>query len=430
MRLIVEPSRVEGTAAIPASKSHTLRALTIATLAEGESAILNPLESLDARSGVGAARALGAEVTLAEGEWRVAGIGGRPRASGASGIVVDVGNSGVTLRMMLSAAALAGGRTEFTGDEQIQRRPLGPLLQALTDLGAPAKSLGGNGCAPCEVTGPMRGGETSIACPTSQYLSSLLVATPLAPGDSVITVTELNEAPYVDMTLWWLDACGISYEREGYERFVIPGAQSYKAFRREIPGDWSSATLVMAAAAVAGGTVELTGVRSDDPQGDGRAADVLAEMGAGVERSENSVRVTGGSLRGGEFDLNDIPDALPALAVCAAVAEGETRFVNVPQARIKEVDRIAALHEELGKMGVATEELPDGLVVRGGGGGGAIKGARVSGRGDHRMVMALAVAGLVAEGETTIDSAEAMAVTFPTFAGIMQGIGAKMRTEE
>jgi len=426
MRLVVGPSRVEGAAAIPASKSHTLRALTIATLAEGESTILNPLESLDARSGARAAGALGARVEFAEGEWRVTGVGGRPSSAGG---VVDVGNSGVTLRMMLSAAALAKGRTEFTGDEQIRRRPLGPLLQALTDLGAPAKSLGGNGCAPCEVTGPMRGGETQVACPTSQYLSSLLVSTPLAPGDSTIAVTELNEAPYVDMTLWWLDACGIRCERDGHERFTIPGGQSYEGFRREIPGDWSSATLVMAAAAVAGGTVELTGLRQDDPQGDRRVADVLAEMGAGVERGEESVRVTGGDLAGGEFDLNDIPDALPALAVCAAVAEGETRFVNVPQARIKEVDRIAALHEELAKMGVSCEELPDGLVVRGGG-SGALRGARVSGRGDHRMVMALAVAGLVAAGETVIETAEAMAVTFPTFAGIMRGIGASIGMEE
>ncbi len=421
MRLLVGPSQVAGSAAAPPSKSHTIRAVTIAALAGGTSVIRGPLDSLDARSSVVAARALGASVEMCGGAWTVESGPGVP---GPARDPIDVANSGTTLRLMLSAAALAPGRTEFTGDEQIRARPVGPLLEALTALGAKAESLGGNGCAPCAVTGPMLGGDVSIACPTSQYLSSLLIASPLAQSETRITVTELNEAPYVELTLWWLDRAGIKYDRDGFDSFVVAGGQSYPAFDAQVPGDWSSATFLMAAAAIAGGTVEVEGVRTDDRQGDAQVADILAAMGAVVQRNEDSVTVTGGDLRGGEFDLNDIPDSLPALAVCAAAAEGETRLVNVPQARIKEVDRIEAMAAELTRMGISCEELPDGLIVR----GGALKGATVSGRHDHRIVMALALAGLVAGGTTEIDTAEAMAVTFPGFVELMTGLGADMAT--
>jgi 3-phosphoshikimate 1-carboxyvinyltransferase len=385
--------------------------------------VRRPLDSLDARSAAAAARQLGAKIDMKDGLWTIAGTAGRPRPPRET---IDVGNSGTTLRLMLSAAALASGRAVFTGDEQIQRRPVGPLLEALGALGAKASSHRGNGCAPCEVTGPIRGGDVRIACRDSQYLSSLLISTPLAQGETRITVTELNERPYVEMTLWWLERSGIRLQRDGLERFSIPGGQGYGPFEMEIPGDWSSATFFMAAAALAGGTVELRGLRTDDHQGDMRVADVLETMGARVERGADRIRVTGAALKGGEFDLNAIPDSLPALAVAAACAEGRTRLVNVPQARLKETDRIRAMAEELPRMGARVRELPDGLEIE----GGRLRGAGVSGRGDHRIVMALAVAGLVAKGATVIDTAEAMAVTFPEFVRLMQDIGAVMRTED
>jgi len=428
VRLIVERSALGGSVRIPGSKSHTIRAVVIASLAEGTSTIREPLDSLDTLACVRVCRGLGADIQhphpgpLPEGEggrWVVTGTGGRLTTPAD---VLDVGNSGTTLYVTLSTAALGRGWSVFTGDEQTRRRPAGPLLDALLVLGADAFSTRGNGCAPIVIRGPLRGGRVAIECPTSQYLTSLLLNCPLAEGDTTIEVPLLNERPYVEMTLSWLDRQGIRYEREGFRRFHVPGGQAYKPFGRAIPGDFSSATFFLAAAAVTGCELTLLGLDRDDPQGDKAVVDYLAAMGAEVEWLPEGVRIRGRGLTGGEFDLNATPDALPAMAVAACVAEGETRLVNVPQARIKETDRIAVMREELAKMGARVEELPDGLVVQ----GGSLRGAAVDGHADHRVVMALAVAGLAAEGRTEIATAQAAAVTFPSFVDLMVGLGAKM----
>ena len=256
------------------------------------------------------------------------------------------------------------------------------------------------------------------------------------------------------MTLWWLDSQGIRYEREGYDRFRIPGGQSYHAFDTEIPADFSSATFLACAAAITGSTLTLDGLDMSDPQGDKAVLAILAEMGCTVEEGDGAVTVTGprdafdadggfarATLSGGIFDLNAIPDALPALAVTACFAGEPVELSNVPQARAKETDRVAVMAAELAKMGALVEELPDGLRVRprAGGGGSApgtparaaptpppLTGARVHGHGDHRVVMALAVAGLGAAGETTVDTAEAAAVTFPGFFEVLRSLGASV----
>jgi 3-phosphoshikimate 1-carboxyvinyltransferase len=383
--------------------------------------------------------------------------------------VVDVGNSGTTLYLGIGTAALAGGLTIFTGDEQIRRRSAAPLLSALAQLGATALSTRGSGCAPIVTGGGLRCGPVAIESPTSQYLSSLLLAAPLAaptggpgtadaaanPGAATdIDVLLLNERPYVEMTLWWLDSQGIRYEREGYERFRIPGGQRYHAFDTGIPADFSSATFLACAAAITGSTLTLEGLDMSDPQGDKAVLGILAEMGCTVEEGDGAVTVRGPreafdeeagfarpSLSGGTFDLNAIPDALPALAVAACFAREPVELSNVPQARAKETDRVAVMAAELGRMGALVEELPDGLRVRprAGGGGNArgapanttpvappLTGARVHGHGDHRVVMALAVAGLGAAGETTVDTAEAAAVTFPGFFEVLRSLGASI----
>ena len=162
----------------------------------------------------------------------------------------------------------------------------------------------------------------------------------------------------------------------------------------------------------------------DDEQGDKAVVTHIQSMGAEVTVGDSDVRVRRGSLQGCEFDLNATPDALPAMAVAACVAEGETRLVNVAQARVKETDRIAVMAAELRKMGASIDERPDGLVIR----GGRLRGAEVEGHDDHRVVMALAVAGLAAEGTTIIHGAECAAVTFPNFVQLMTGLGARMKT--
>jgi 3-phosphoshikimate 1-carboxyvinyltransferase len=311
----------------------------------------------------------------------------------------------------MGTACLIEGMTILTGDEQIRRRPAGALMKSLEDLGGRARSTRDNGMPPLVMEGRLRGGKTGLESVTSQYLSSLLLAAPFGHGESEIVLTLLNEKPYIDMTLTWMDACGLTWTADGYERFRVPGGQTLSSFDREVAADFSSATFFLVAAAVTGSSLRLEGLDYSDSQGDKRVVDILSEMGAAVEIGENHIHIRGGELSGGVFDLNDIPDALPALAVAAASARGTTRLVNVPQARVKETDRIAVMAGELGKLGVETEELPDGLVIR----GGEMKGAEVDGHGDHRVVMALSVAGLAAGGETRVSTAEAAAVTFPDF---------------
>ncbi|MHC4645000.1 MAG: 3-phosphoshikimate 1-carboxyvinyltransferase [Planctomycetota bacterium] len=422
MKLIVRKSRLGGEVVIPGSKSHTIRGVAISSLAAGQSVICNPLDSGDTRAAVSCYRSLGARIDTTDAKaWKVSGVGGRISVPEET---IDVGNSGTTLRIAMGSAGLAekGQATTFTGDEQIQRRPIGPLMKSLSDLGAECVSLGNNDKAPVRVSGRLRGGKTSIAAATSQYLSSLLLCAPLAGGDSEIDVTVLNEPGYVQMTLDWLDRQGTEYENHQMRRFRIKGNQGYKGFEAVAPGDFSSATFFLCAGALAGGEVTLGGLDFGDSQPDKAVVEYLRAMGADIRLSESGITVKAGALKGAEIDMNKTPDALPAMAVTAAFAEGTTRLVNVPQARSKETDRIKCIAEELGKMGVAVEELADGLIIH----RSMPKAAELDGRSDHRIVMALSLAGLAVEGEFVIDTAEAVSVTFPDFVELMRSIGASM----
>jgi len=432
MKLIVRKSRLKGTVTIPTSKSHTIRAVAIASLASGQSFIRKPLESGDTAAAVNCYRAIGAQIDTSDPAcWKVVGTGGRitpPKE------IIDVLNSGTTLRVAMGSAALAqpGQTTTFTGDEQIRSRPIGPLMQSLEDLGAKCKSLKNNGKAPVQITGQLVGGKTSIAAFTSQYLSSLLLCTPLAAKNTEIDVTLLNEPDYVQMTLDWLDKQGIEYENAKMRRFKVKGNQSYKAFDAAIPADFSSATFFLCGAALVGDEVTLLGLDFTDSQPDKAVVNYLREMGADITIGADSMTVKAAPLHGIEIDMNKTPDALPAMAVTAAFAEGETRLLNVPQARAKETDRVKCMAEDLKKLAVDVEELPDGLIIR-----GPSPVTRdpsderratnhLDGRSDHRIVMALSLAGLVLDSECVIDTAEAMNVTFPQFAELMQSLGADM----
>jgi 3-phosphoshikimate 1-carboxyvinyltransferase len=418
MILRSEKTTLSGSALIPASKSHTIRALIIATLAEGVSEIRNPLISADSEACVNTCRALGATIELGDA-WRVTGTGGKLRAAPGE---IDVLNSGTTLYIALSAAALCPETNIFTGDEQIQVRSAESLLKALRDLGATAESVGGNGCAPIRISGPMTGGKTTLACPTSQYLTSLLISCPLAEGDTEIEVTELNEAPYVQITLDWLAKQNIQLDHDGFDRFRIPGGQKYTAFSDQIVGDFSSATFFLCAAAITGSDLVLEGLDMGDSQGDKAVVDMLQQMGADVEIQPRAIRIAGGSLIGCDIDLNATPDALPAMAITGCFAKGTTRLLNVPQARMKETDRIAVMHEVITALGGQAEELPDGLIIHGTG----LGGGRAPGHGDHRVVMACGLAGLAADSAVEVTTAEAAAVTFPSYVELMNSVGAKM----
>ncbi len=418
MKLSVRQSNLRGEVSIPGSKSHTIRAVAIAALADGESSIRYPLVSEDTEAAVRAYRALGAQIDVDQDSWAVSGNGGNFRVADET---IDVANSGTTLRIAMgSAALLREGSVTLTGDDQIQRRPAGPLADSLNDLGAQVRSVCDNGCAPFAVSGRLTGGETSIEAVTSQYLTSLLINAPLADGDSVIKVPLLNERPYVGITLDWIARQGVLVEYDAeWTEFRIRGRQAYRPVERRIPGDFSSATFFLAAGALGQNDIVCEGLDMNDTQGDKAVVEYLRNFGASVEIQEGSVRIKANELRGIDIDLNSTPDALPMMAVLGCFAKGRTRLLNVPQARLKETDRIAVMASELGKMGARVEELPDGLVIE----ESPLHGAHVNGHDDHRVVMALAIAGAMLEEETVIDGYEAVSITYPGFAEAMKKLG-------
>lgn len=420
MKLIVKKSRLRGSVAIPASKSHTIRAVAIASLANGQSIIKNPLISDDALSAIKCYSLLGAQTDRSDKTcWKISGTSGKLKTPLE---IIDVGNSGTTLRLAVGSASLLpkGQKVTFTGDAQIQTRPIQPLLDSLNELGAKAKTLKNNGSAPVEIEGQITGGKTTIECFTSQYLSSLLLAMPLAQKDTEIIVPLLNEPDYVKITLDWLDWQGIKYENYDMKRFIIKGQQKYTAFDKQIPADFSSATFFLCAAAILDADITIAGLDFSDSQPDKAVVDYLKQMGAKIEIIPAGIRIKSSRLKGVDIDMNRTPDALPAMAVTAAFAQGTTRFLNVPQARKKETDRIKCMAEELTKLEAKVEELSDGLIVH----GSKLRAARLDGRGDHRIVMALALAAMALDEPCTIDTAEAMNVTFPDFVKLMKQLGA------
>ncbi|MDR2552884.1 MAG: 3-phosphoshikimate 1-carboxyvinyltransferase [Treponema sp.] len=471
MRAFVDPHCFSGTVTVPASKSHTIRRLLMAALSEEISYIENPLDSLDTCSCVEACRVLGADIgeNRSDGvlrSWTVRGFkpgeGPRPGTSTPDRKrIINVGNSGTTLFLALAAAALGSVPVSFTGDSQIAKRSAGPLLDALAGLGAAVSSAAGpgegldksRGYTPITIYGPWKGGSISLPCPTSQYLSALLIAAPLAPAGVVteIEVPLLNERPYVEMTLAYLKAQGLKealdsvspggnspgsvYAAADFSWFRITGGASYRALNGPVPGDFSSAAFPAAAAVISGGQITLRGLDPGDTQGDKVFFDYLERMGCSVvwdtQAGKPLLHISGSRrLRGGAFDLNDAPDMFPVMAVLGAFAEGTTKLVNVAHARIKETDRIAVMAEELTKLakasgspGFCCEERPEGLVIQGGRGlrcpGGQAfsesPSVLLDSRGDHRIMMALACAALGLPGGAEIAGAEAGAATYPGF---------------
>lgn len=417
MKLKVTPSKLSGTVAVPGSKSHTIRGIAAGLIGK-VSVLHSPLVSDDTLSALHAAEAMGAKVTVAEDCWTIKGPGKRFHNPGNT---LDLGNSGTGLRMLTAMAATQDFKIAFDGDNSLRTRLMAGLLDPLSQLGAKVESTGGK--CPLSVHGPIRGGRAKVDGVTSQFLTSLLFAAVTLDGDSIFELDYLNEKSYVEITLGWLDFLNIRYEvSPDFLGFKVFGGQTIGSFDKVIPADFSTACFPLVAGAVAGGEVGIRNLDFSDLQGDKKVFDFLADMGAAVTRGADLVTVCStGKLKGGVFDLNLTPDALPIMAVAGCFAEGETRLVNVPQARFKETDRIAVMAKELGKMGADIAELPDGLVIR----RSQLHGATVESHLDHRIAMSLAIAGLSAKGETLINDAEALSVTYPSFVRHFQSMGAK-----
>jgi len=400
---------VEATLTLPGSKSYTHRALVAAALAQGESILSNALQAEDTELTAQALVRLGAGIRWQETAIWVQGTGGRWAP------VTDplhLGNSGTSMRFLTALTALGQGKYVLTGSDRLCQRPMGELLEALGQLGVSAVSERGDGCPPVLVQGGLSGGRARLSgAISSQYLSALLFIGPLAPQGAEIEITgELVSRPYVDLTLEVLRDFGISYYREGYRYFQLPGGQRYLPQDYEIEADASNASYFWAAAALTGGRVTITNLSLDSCQGDVDFLAVLARMGCHLSTSPAGLTVAGGPLRGIEVNMANMPDLVPTLAVAAAFAQGDTVITGVSHLRHKESDRLAAVAAELGKMGVKARDTDDGLIIT----GGRPQGAQIETYQDHRLAMSFAVAGLKVPGVVIRDS-DCVAKSFPDF---------------
>lgn len=434
MDVTVTPSSLRGTVRAPPSKSYTHRAILAAGYADG-ALVREPLDSADPHATARAVEAFGGEVSESDDGLAIEGFAGVPDVPDN---VIDCANSGTTMRLVTGTAALADGWTVLTGDDSLRSRPQGPLLDAIEGLGGRAESTRGNGQAPLVIGGPIPGGAVSIPGDvSSQYITALLMAGAVTEeGIEIDLETELKSAPYVDITLEVLaefgveaeplDADGGEVRSAGASGFRVPGGQSYEPTDGEyrVPGDFSSVSYLLAAGVLA--AEEGLTVRGAQPsaQGDTAIVEIVERMGGAVEwdREEGTIEASRSDLSGITVDVGDTPDLLPTIATLGAAADGETRITNCEHVRYKETDRVSAMADELKKMGASVTEHEDELVIHGD--ESEVTGATVQGHDDHRIIMALALAGLVAEGETVVEGAEHVDVSFPDFFEVLYDLGA------
>ncbi|MDD4901588.1 MAG: 3-phosphoshikimate 1-carboxyvinyltransferase [Patescibacteria group bacterium] len=430
MKLRVRPiNNINGEVVAPGSKSQTVRAILLAALAEGDSVITNALDSEDSAAAIAVAKALGAQVDSRTG-------GNQPliKMKGANvpfkhvSSLIYTSNSGIATNFSLP---LLGLRTDcskeitFDCGEQMRRRPITAMIAAARKLGMAISGQNGENF-PLKVSGELIGGKAEIDGEISQTLSGLMIALPLAREDSILTINNLRERPYAKLTACWLDKLGIKYgwrQEKNIDIIDLPGRQKYRAFAAAVPGDFSSASYLIAAGALFPGRTIIKGLEANDVQGDKQLIPILTKMGADIFWQDNQLVINGGRpLAGFTIDCADIPDLLPTLAVIGTYAKGMTRLINA-KVRSKETDRIASMKNGLRKMGADIEEIDDGLAIK----QSSLAGTEVNGCDDHRTVMALALAGLLAAGETTITTAEAIKKTFPAFVETMNSLGAAIK---
>ncbi len=404
MDIRISPAPLAGTIAAIPSKSDAHRLIICAALADRETRLHLPSSSRDIDATCACMRALGADIRR-EGE----NILIKPIKSVPENPVLDCEESGSTLRFLLPLAAAVSDSVTFTGRGRLPERPLKDLMDAMKAHGVSfsAEKL------PFTTRGRLQPGDFSISgSVSSQYITGLLLAASVLESDSRILLTSpLESAAYVDITLYALRRFGMEVERLE-NGWLVPGGQSMQSSGAlRVEGDWSNAAFPLVAGLLGGG-ITVTGLAMDSPQGDRAIVEVLKDFGADITVTDDTVRVNLGSLHGCTVDMREIPDALPALAVVAAHAAGETRFINAGRLRLKESDRLTAVATLLHSLGGDAQELPEGLVVRG---GRPLTGGEVDGFGDHRIVMAASVAASAARGEVIVHGAQAVEKSYPAF---------------
>ena len=415
--------RIRGEVTAPSSKSYTQRALIIGGM-DGDTEIINPLRSDDTMNAVSVIRALGAEVEDRDGSFPVKGFNGKPRPVCG---VINVGENGTLLRFVLAILSLGEGEFKVDGEKSLKARPNRSIVNALKSLGVEIEGTGGSHLVPVRIKGKgnIRGGEVVIdGRTTSQAVSALLAVAPLASGDVVLRIqNELVSSPYVDITLDVLKRAGIRVERDGYRCFSVKSGQRFGPVGRiTVHGDYSSAAFLMAAAVLTESDVTIKDL-ADDCQGDKKIVDILEAMGAEIKRGEDCLMIKGPfDLRGIDVDCADTPDLVPVLTVLGCFAGGSMRIYNVSHLLYKESNRLAQPAGELKKLGAKIVSSEGGLVIE----GSRLNPGEVFSWGDHRVAMALAVAGLRIKGGLTIGNAECINKSYPGFIGDMKGLNAKM----
>jgi 3-phosphoshikimate 1-carboxyvinyltransferase len=404
---------------VPGSKSYTNRALVCAALAEGRSRLLGWLDSDDTQAMLEGLRRLGveSEVDASTGDLLVHGVGTHFAIPLHP---IDCRASGTTLRFLTAIAALVPGRVVLDGTARMRERPIQELADALGALGVSARTTAG--CPPVSVQGGnFTGGSVAIdASRSSQFLSALLMVAPLARRDVEINAVALTSRPYVDMTLDCMSTFGVSVDAGARDVYRVRAGQHYRPRTYRVEPDATAATYFLAAAAVTGGRVKVEGLSPASNQADVRFAEVLQRMGCAVERGPNHVAVRGAPyLHGIDVDLNALPDSALTLAVVALYARGRTSIRNVPNLRIKETDRMAALKNELVKLGATVETTDTDLIIDP---PDTPHGARIATYDDHRMAMSFAIAGLRTPG-IVIEDPECVAKTFPDFFERLRALG-------
>jgi len=421
MELTVQKTdEIYGVIQAPPSKSYTHRAVIIASLAEGKSILRDPLYSQDTNASIEACRSFGTNIETYDKYCEVEGTSGNLETPED---VINVKNSGTTLRIMTSVSALSPGTTVLTGDDSLRKRPMQDLLDALKKLEVNAYSTRNNGMPPIVIKSGFTGGNTSIKGDvSSQFISSLLISAIYAQKPVNIKVEgNFISKPYVDMTIDVMEKFGVKveFEMEKNTFHVDPGI--YKSIDYTIEGDYSSASYMLAAAAALKSEVTIKNLFKKSKQGDKIILDIVQEMGAHVKIRNDEIKITSnGKLSGIDVDLSNAPDLLPTIAALGAVAQGKTRIFGAEHARYKETDRIHTSAVELSKLGVSVYEKDDGLIIEGG-----AKGGVVNSHMDHRLVMALSIVGLKV-GNLKIEDASCYEVSFPNFTQVMNKLGCRL----
>ena len=411
MEIIIVPSEIRGSVTAPPSKSMTQRAIAAALLSKGESTIVNPSFCDDSLAAINIASGLGAEVQNKINHLIIKGSGNIKKQT------LDCGESGLAIRMFSPIAALNDKKITMTGTGSLKKRPMTMIEDALRQLKVNCTTS--EGYLPLTISGPLKGGNCTIdGSVSSQLLTGLLMALPVAEKSSEITVMNLKSKPYVDMTLQVLEQFEISIDKTGYSHFKIKGNQKYRAQKFEVESDWSGGAFLLVAGAI-NGEIIVNGLRPDTRQSDSAILTILDNAGVRTSIRDNSIGVMKSKLRAFEFDATESPDLFPPAVALASYCTGISSIKGVSRLVHKESDRARALIEEFEKINIKIEITDDNMLVT----GGKVKGGHVHSHGDHRIAMAAAVATLGASGRIHIKDSHCVNKSFPGFFEDLRHLG-------